>query len=308
MSPSPIRVSASLRSHLLAVLLLFAGILIAAGPAVSKQAGAASQVTGGPTLSPTKTPTRIPCVATPTPLPQYTGIPPASGIIQRQVSHCMDDAYVLLGTTPALFFDLPYVRMGGLNGTQHVSGFLFRDVRLPQGATIITATLTLYRWYQTGQPVVVELAGQIGPQANDFIRANVWPDQRPLTTHRVTWTNPKNKQNDPWGPINSPDLAIIVQEVVGQANWRAGNNLALLINQAPGGEQMIDWRAYDLNPAKAAQLSISYKVLPITATPTPTATATATPTGTPTLTPTVTLTPSPTPTATATGTPTACRG
>ena len=114
MSPSPIRVSASLRSHLLAVLLLFAGILIAAGPAVSKQAGAASQMTGGPTQSPTKTPTRILCVATPTPLPQYTGIPPASGIIQRQVSHCMDDAYVLLGATPALFFDLPYVRMGGL--------------------------------------------------------------------------------------------------------------------------------------------------------------------------------------------------
>ena len=217
----------------------------------------------------------------------------------------MDDAYVLLDATPTLFFDLPNVRMGGLNGTQHVSGFLFRDVRLPQGAAIITATLTLYRWYQTGEPVVVEAAGQMGPQANDFSRANVWPDQRPLTVHRVTWTNPDNKQ-DYWRPVRSPDLAAIVQEVVGQADWRAGNNLALLINQASSGEQMIDWRAYDLDPAKAAQISISYKILPITATPTPT--TTSTPTATATATPTATLTASPTPTATATGTPTRVPG
>jgi len=306
MLPSPAHKPVPIYLRLVAVL-LFAGILIAAARVATGQAPTTSQAFGfpspGPTKTPTPTSTQTPCVATPTPLPRYAGIPPASGIIQRQVSHCMDDAYVALRATPELFFDLQYVRMGGWFDVQHVSGFLFRDVRLPQGAEIITATLTLYRWYQSGEPVVVEIAGQIGPQADDFNRANTWPNLRPLTAHRVTWTNPDMWQNL-WGPIKSPDLAAIVQEVVDQDSWRAGDNLALLINQAPTGEQVIDWRAYDLNPAKAAQLSINYDTPPATVTPTPTSTPTATPTGTPTLTPTATPTASPTPTATATGTPT----
>ncbi|HSN77405.1 MAG TPA: YCF48-related protein, partial [Anaerolineae bacterium] len=51
------------------------------------------------------------CWATPTPRPPYTGTPPANGTIQRQVAHCMDDAYVRLDTGDFLF-DADIVRMG----------------------------------------------------------------------------------------------------------------------------------------------------------------------------------------------------
>ncbi len=283
-------------------ILLLALILAAAGYTISGSVQAASNPnTSFPTPTPSRTPTPS-CRTTPTPLPTYAGSPPASGNIQRQIVHCMDDAYVELRPTPVLYYDIPYVRMGGWPDLPYVSGFLFRDVRVPQGAEIISATLRLNYWWGYGLPVVVELAGQNSPQATDFSAKNLWPNQRPLTTHRVPWTIAN------WTyityPTESPDLAGIVQEIVGQADWRPGNNLALLINPA-GGDLPLDWWAYDNSPTKAAQLSLSYQMPAATSTPTPTATPTVTPTptATPTATPTDTPTATPTPTSTSTPAP-----
>ncbi len=239
-----------------------------------------------------------PVAPTPTPLPTYAGTPPASGNIQRQIVDSMDDAYVELRPTPVLHNDIPYVRLDGFPDAQNVSGFLFRDVYVPQGAEIISATLRLNFWWSYGMPVLLEVAGQASSQAADFSAGNPWPHQRPLTTHRVPWTISE------WVyiayPKESPDLAGIVQEIVGRDDWRPGNNLALLINPGLAGEAPLDVRAYDNNPALAAQLSLGYR-RPL-ATPTPTATATPTVTPTPTATPTAT--PTDTPTVTPTATPT----
>ena len=94
------------------------------------------------------------CWATPTPRPPTTGTPPASGSIQRQVGHCMDDAYVRLDTGDFLF-DADVVRMGArLDGAApYAAGLLFRDVRIPRGAAISGATLQLEWHYQDGTPV-----------------------------------------------------------------------------------------------------------------------------------------------------------
>ncbi len=240
------------------------------------------------------------------PLPLYDGTPPASGIIQRQISHCMDDAYVTLGQTTELHFDMPYVRMGGRPGVavpyvQYVDGFLFRDVRVPQGAMIVSATLRVNYWYQSGAPVLAEVAGELDPQASDFSFGNPWPHQRPKTVQRMPWTITSLVT----GTVESPDIAAIVQEIVGQAGWRAGNHLALLIGPVLTGQQTVDWMAYDFSPANAAQLTPRYEMPTPTSTPTPTTTATATATETLTPTPTATPTAAPTltPTPTATSSP-----
>jgi hypothetical protein len=88
-----------------------------------------------------------------------------------------------------------------------------------------------------------------------------------------------------------------VQEIVNQDDWQPGNNLAILVDAAPGNQQYVDWRAYDFVPADAAVLSVSYRVL-ATPTPTPTPSPTNTVTPTPTPSPTNTMTPTPTRTAT----------
>ena len=95
------------------------------------------------------------CWATPTPLPVYTGSPPSSGAVDRQVAHCMDDAYVRVDTQ-TLLVDEAFVRSGAREGGQipYQAGFLFRDVRIPQGAQITSARLQLEPWgWQSGAPI-----------------------------------------------------------------------------------------------------------------------------------------------------------
>ena len=201
------------------------------------------------------------CGPTPTPGPVYTGAPPPSGAVTRQIGHCLDDAHVGLGKTTELANGSPYVRMGGRPGTlipyvPYVDGLLFRDVQIPQDAQIISATLRMTTWYYQGMTVAVEVAGELSSQAGDFRAANPWPHQRPKTLLRIPWTVSGIVSQT----VESPDLAALVQEIVGQDGWQAGNSLALLISPVLTGQHYVDWRAYDFQPSDAAQLTINYRV------------------------------------------------
>lgn len=232
------------------------------------------------------------CWATPTPRPPYTGTPPASGSIQRQVSHCMDDAYTRLDTGDFLF-DADVVRMGArLDGAApYAAGFLFRDVRIPRGARIASASLQLEWHYQDGTPVEVTIVGDLQGNAGDF-RANGWqPQLRRRTAVRVPWTITSMLS----GAVNSPDIAALIEEIVAQPEWQPGNDIAILIDPTVTSRRYISWRAFDLSPGQAAQLALSYTT---STGPTNTPTATATPTTT--FTPTATATPTRTPTVTPT--------
>ena len=50
------------------------------------------------------------CGPVSTPDPPYTGTLPASGTVTRQISHCLDDAYVTLSQTVNLYNGSPYLR------------------------------------------------------------------------------------------------------------------------------------------------------------------------------------------------------
>ena len=247
------------------------------------------------------------CWATPTPAPPYTGIPPARADVERRVAHCMDDTYVRTDTAD-LLFDRAYLRMGARDGgaITYLDGFLFRDVRIPQGSRITSARLRLIpTGAQSGTPVIVEIAGDLHPQADDFSPQNMAAHLRSRTAMRTPWT----LSNQVTGPTDSPDISPIIQGIVDQRDWKPGNKLALLVDYARDGKQFVNWQAYDAGPNNAAQLLISYEQ-PSTATQTATATqtetATSTATPSPTSTPTVTMTPTlmPTSTPTVTMTPT----
>ncbi len=239
------------------------------------------------------------CWATPTPRPPYTGTPPGSGAVDCRVAHCMDDAYVRLDTGDFLF-DADVVRMGArLDGAApYAAGLLFRDVRIPRGRGISSATLQLEWYYQDGTPVDVTIVGDLQGNAGDF-RPDGWqPQLRRRTAARVPWTINSTLA----GAVTSPDIAALIEEIVAQPDWQPGNDIAILIDPTAASRRYISWRAFDLSPGQAARLTLNYG--PATGpTNTPTASQTATPTPTVTATPTATFTP--TATATPTRTPTA---
>lgn len=262
------------------------------------------------------------CDATPTPHPPFAGALPPTAVVNNQVAHCMDDAHERTDIRE-VFVDWGFVRTGGrpddigrvipLQG-----GFVFRDVRIPQGARIISATLQLNARYQSGFPIAMLIAGDDRAMADDFNPANLIIDSRPRTTARVPWTMTASAN----GWLASPDIAAIVQELVTRTDWTAGNDLGLLVDSVAGTDKYANWWSFDGGPISAARLLAAYEALATqtptpTATPTttptatrtpthtPTATATSTPTHTPTATPTATFTPTTTPTSTPTETPTA---
>lgn len=265
--------------------------------------------------TPTPTPTRTPstptptpgCVFTPTPLPTNPATPAPSGTVNVGVAHCMDDTYVRVDTSE-LIYSSRFVRMGASsNGTvPYVSGFLFRNVRVPRGARITSAKLVLEPWgYQSGTPIEVSIAGDLRPQSEDFNPANLPAHLRPRTAAKVPWRIESNVSST----AESPDISSVVAEIVGQSEWRPGNDLAILVDYTSSSRYYIDWQAYDYLPAGAARLLVTYDTTVVTPTATPTATPTPLLTGTltttPTSTPTVRLTPTPTPMFTITPTPTA---
>ena len=217
------------------------------------------------------------CVETPTPLPANSATPASSGVIERQVAHCMDDAYARVDTNE-LLYSTDLVRMGARdNGAvPYVSGFLFRDVRIPRNATIQSAYLELRPWgYQSGVPIDVQIVGDLRPQSDDFNPGNLRPQQRPRTSASARWLIDTTVV----GPRQSPDIAPVIAEIVRQAGWQPGNNLAVLIDFTSASRYYIDWQAYDFLASGSARLVVSYITAPTpTWTPTPTPTATPTPT------------------------------
>ncbi len=255
--------------------------------------------------------TTVSCATTPTPLPTNVATPPNAGTIQRQVAHCMDDAYVRVDTSE-LLYGTNLVRMGAReNGAiPYVSSFLFRDIRIPRNATIQSAYVELRPWgYQSGTPIDVQIVGDLRPQSDDFNPSNLHPHLRPRTSSSVRWLI----ETTVVAAKQSPDISPVIAEIVRQAGWQPGNNLAVLIDYSSASRHHIDWQAYDYLTSGAARLVVSYVTTP-TPTPTPTRTPTATPTPTRTAAPgprfvylpmlvkarPITPTPTPTPTFTAT--------
>jgi hypothetical protein len=153
------------------------------------------------------------CWATPTPHPVSTGTPPPVATVDRQVAHCFDDAYVRVDTGE-LLYDTGFVRMGGREGgvVPYVAAFLFRDVRIPQGAQITSARVQLQPWgYQSGAPIIVQISGDARGRSEDFNPLN-WPAQtRPRTVAAIPWTLTGIVS----GTTDSPDISAVVQEIVG---------------------------------------------------------------------------------------------
>jgi hypothetical protein len=195
------------------------------------------------------------------------------------------------------------------DSSQQVIGLRFAGVKLPQGATILNAYVQFRVDETSSSSVTLSVRGEASPNAAAFSTVSRNLSTRMLTSASVSWTPPA------WPTLGAsgldqrtPELAPLVQEIVNQADWAAGNALVLIIT---GSSNKRVAEAFEGNVGGAPLLHVEYATDGLMPEPLTSPTASPTPIGSPTLpatpfptgTPVPTETPAPTETPEPTGTP-----
>jgi hypothetical protein len=176
-------------------------------------------------------------------------------ILETRVATGADDVEQRVNSMHLSSSDLELVVDGSTN--QQV-GVRFTDLDIPAGAIITSA----YIQFQTDEVGSVPTSLQIkGIDADDAAPFTLLTDDlssRPTTSAFVGW------QPDPWTVIDeagaaerTPNLAAVLQEIVGRSGWQAGNDLAFVIT----GIGTRTARAFESGADKAPLLHVEY-VLP----------------------------------------------
>lgn len=150
-------------------------------------------------------------------------------------------------------------------GSAVTQALRFTGVTIPQGATIDSATLTVYSNANMGGATAndkvrvhgedVDNASQIAGAADALARyAN-------LTTANVDWY--VWQANGPLAgadqPVESPDVKAVVQEIVNRASWASGNAMLFFIEDLGTHDNALAMRSF-FNGASGTfpQLQVTY--------------------------------------------------
>jgi hypothetical protein len=138
-------------------------------------------------------------------------------------------------------------------------GLRFRNLGLPQGATILGARVQFSSdEIDTGSADLV-IEGQASDDAATFERVDGNVTDRPRTSASVFWDPPAWTSSKASGADQrTPELTAIVQEIVDRPGWSDGNALVLIVT----GSGTRTARSYDGTPARAAILEVEYLAAP----------------------------------------------
>ncbi|MBN1508829.1 MAG: hypothetical protein JW955_18415 [Sedimentisphaerales bacterium] len=140
----------------------------------------------------------------------------------------------------------------------YTDGSRFRNVQIPQGATIKSAT---WSWCSYTYGLTGRIEGRVQAEAADnpadFTGVTRRLSVLKLTSASQTW----NFDGTPWTAntwYDSPDISRVIQEVVNRPGWSSGNSLVLIYSTSDSTEDRRIW-AFDGDPTKAPRLKITYQ-------------------------------------------------
>ena len=119
-----------------------------------------------------------------------------------------------------------------MESTQQIIGLRFAQLNIPQGASINSA----YIQFTTDETDDVQtdllIQGELNTNASAFSSSAMDISSRTTTMASVDWNNiPAWDMVGEAGPDQqTPDLTAVVQEILDQADWEAGNALAFIIS------------------------------------------------------------------------------
>lgn len=177
--------------------------------------------------------------------------------VEYKVSSGNDDGYSSRSELDNL--GAGYLRVGNSSFTTipyYRAAIVFRGVGIPQGADIVSAHLKV-RSYDSH--LADQVYAKIGAEAADNV-----PEQgalygigaKPLTGASADWV-----LTEPWSPdtwYDSPDIAAVIEEVVGRPGWSAGNSLAILCSTWCDRGGYRSFCSYEHDSNHAPKLEITY--------------------------------------------------
>ncbi|MDH3637755.1 MAG: PilC/PilY family type IV pilus protein, partial [Gammaproteobacteria bacterium] len=186
-------------------------------------------------------------------------VPAGGGCIKQtlsaQVQTSTDDAEERgNGNMNLTSSDLELVRDSGLQTV----GVRFRNIDIPQNATILDAELEFeVDEANNTNAVSVQIHGQDPSEPETvFTSAKNNITGRLKTASSVAWPTL------PTPPVNSklvsPDISVVVQEMVNDTDWVADEDMVFILSDA-GGNGKRTMEAYDGEPAAAPVLRVTYQ-------------------------------------------------
>ncbi len=132
----------------------------------------------------------------------------------------------------------------------------FSNVLIPKGAKIVTAYI-IFESADTRSTADIHVAirGFLTANATNPVDAAA-ADDMPLTSASYSW-NPGTWTQ--YQSYNSPEIGAVVEEIVGQSGWAAGNNLMIVIKSTGDSQNFrapIAWDAAD--PRVEPQLYVEW--------------------------------------------------
>ena len=128
------------------------------------------------------------------------------------------------------------------------AGMRFRDIAIPQGATIDSAFVEVFSHEsKTAEDVArITIYAEATDHAETFTEDQLI-DARPGTEATILWE--VAEEWGLWTPHRTPDIKDIVQEIVNRDGWEAGNAIAFIFKGEDQGvsevENAREWESYE---------------------------------------------------------------
>ncbi len=202
-----------------------------------------------------------------------TGVTKGDSIAVR-VSATSDDAEERLGDQGMESLDSSDLELGSEsppNDSQggQLVGMRFLNVDISAGSTINSASIqfTVDENDKNDAPASYVIFGELSPNPETFTSASGNISSRTPATNIAVWSNVPSwtGQIGNAGPDQlTPDLSAIVQEIIDQAGWAAGN--AMAFGMQPLAAENIDANrtaeSFDGVPTSAALLQVDFTPIP----------------------------------------------
>jgi prepilin-type N-terminal cleavage/methylation domain-containing protein len=171
---------------------------------------------------------------------------------EQRISYDEDDSEERI-SSGAIDWTSSDLELGEEGGPQEV-GMRWRNVTIPQGATITSAYIEFTAdEVQTGTPVNLTFRGEASDNAAAFQNLAYDISGRANTLAAVGWNNVP-----PWSTVGdthkSPDISPVIQEIVNRTGWVSGNALVVIVTGS--GRRTAD--SHNSDPPNAPLLHVVY--------------------------------------------------